>query len=287
MQNSIRHNLSLNKSFQKVPRRKDEPGKGGFWKINPQYVDMLENGILKKRRASVRENIAPSPPLKRIKSEPDDLYNPVKPSCSGYRTDVGLVTVKTEPGITDSRCLQLGDIGEGLDFSWSSILNQDIEVGGVRIKTEDIINETEQAANTITSLSPPPSDSSSDVSFDDLLNNEFVTEEMDLPLDLTTGNGLDLTIQGTGIRPPNWWEESLNSSKGLIQAYENRNNSGLNTPIGASPMHESVESEIISHHHHHPWAEDKTDLDQAIAAFDIDNLFPVEAHVPSPKQLTS
>lgn len=49
-QNSIRHNLSLNKCFIKVPRQKDEPGKGGFWKIDPEYAERLLTGAYKKRR---------------------------------------------------------------------------------------------------------------------------------------------------------------------------------------------------------------------------------------------
>ncbi|SPO21837.1 uncharacterized protein UTRI_01330_B [Ustilago trichophora] len=44
-QNSIRHNLSLNKSFIKIEREANMPGKGGWWGIKTGHEDRFQNGL--------------------------------------------------------------------------------------------------------------------------------------------------------------------------------------------------------------------------------------------------
>ena len=43
LQNSIRHNLSLNEMFVKIPRSIGESGKGCYWTVNPDYEHILSD----------------------------------------------------------------------------------------------------------------------------------------------------------------------------------------------------------------------------------------------------
>ncbi|OZJ06448.1 hypothetical protein BZG36_00596 [Bifiguratus adelaidae] len=57
-QNTIRHNLSLNQCFKKVPKKDSGPqnkGKGGYWTIDSAYMDHFSNGAFARGSVTKRK----------------------------------------------------------------------------------------------------------------------------------------------------------------------------------------------------------------------------------------
>ncbi len=64
--NSVRHNLSLNECFIKLPKALGRPGKGHYWTIDPASEYMFEEGSFRRRprgfrRKALKNYGAPGP----------------------------------------------------------------------------------------------------------------------------------------------------------------------------------------------------------------------------------
>lgn len=81
-QNSIRHNLSLNKAFEKVPRKPNEPGKGMKWRISKNYQSDFLNKWRSGKIGKIRRGSSVSRQLQlhmsKFNSLPVSDYSPSK-----------------------------------------------------------------------------------------------------------------------------------------------------------------------------------------------------------------
>ncbi|XP_038642187.1 forkhead box protein A2-like [Scyliorhinus canicula] len=105
-QNSIRHSLSFNDCFVKVPRSPDKPGKGSYWTLHPDSGNMFENGCYLRRQ-------------KRFKCQKEKLLSrpPLEPGVKGLESgvegkdsspsseDTGSSRSDTSPGSEEQRTL--------------------------------------------------------------------------------------------------------------------------------------------------------------------------------------
>lgn len=242
----------------KVARNKNEPGKGGFWKIDPAYADMFVDGVFKRRRGVNTQKPSKKSSLKSCKkamskrssdSLKDTLSKQDQDDEPWAKKKFKPVKIKIERQddnddnefFTEEEIAPFsGGIKE--EFSWMTVLTNDEIDESIReiadahgISFDSSIPVTSLSGfTTPVCLSPSPSHDSTD-------GDTFQIEP-----------DLDLTIRGIGILPP---RENLAtpSPTTLTDAAQ----SVFNMPPSPPSMNEEE----------HPWAETDKDF---IDCFELD-----------------
>lgn len=208
-----------------MPRQKDEPGKGGFWKIDPQYAERLLSGAYKKRRMPP---VQINPALQnRLKV---NLQPPTTGSCSPTESKIGF-RVNTESQLL----LREFEESTGADQKWDPNLAEGTMLDSWPVVRGRGGNKRKQSLTSRNGVTKAPRRSSSpllsgdeqkeigplkgDFDWDALLDSALSGE-----LSLDGGEPLspimkdeDLTVRGTHICP-------------------------VEVPVGASELHVLVEA---------------------------------------------
>ncbi|CAO3587107.1 unnamed protein product [Absidia cylindrospora] len=221
-QNSIRHNLSLNKAFIKVPRQKDEPGKGAFWAIDPNVDPQFLNGIYKRNKRS-------SPQQKPISSDSNNNDNaptnttvntpapgndddlPSSPTTS-TSTEPPLKRIKTEqapPSSPISSSLAVSDVNTN-QMQTAEMKNEQDDI----VKMEATENTKTNASPPLISTLPPPlplPPSSSSISSSSTVNTSEVNQTH--TKDISPPPPPPPPVTTTAIIPPGQMSASASASQ--------------------------------------------------------------------------
>ncbi|CAO3607034.1 unnamed protein product [Mucor fragilis] len=193
-QNSIRHNLSLNKAFVKVPRGDAEPGKGAFWTIDSNAETQFTNGVYKRnKRAGAPLSSSSSSQAttqahksdtventrKKIKKEhhhskldPEDPHEEENEETTGSAMNVVTTKVEDNSAITLDAPKEATTDSSMPDAGQPATVISEVTASSLQ---QEIINTSTSKAES-SSSTPPPSSTTTSKKTPNIISAEVLTE---------------------------------------------------------------------------------------------------------------
>ncbi|XP_017537527.1 forkhead box protein F2 [Pygocentrus nattereri] len=125
--NSVRHNLSLNECFIKLPKGLGRPGKGHYWTIDPASEFMFEEGSFRRRPRGFRRKCQVLKPMYRMMNGLGigsallpQAFDFQTPACHANGYNLDMMTGSVTGGGYDP--ISIGHYGQHMSSSQSSAM---------------------------------------------------------------------------------------------------------------------------------------------------------------------
>ncbi|KAI8078785.1 fork head domain-containing protein [Halteromyces radiatus] len=104
-QNTIRHNLSLNRCFRKLPKSvlgDGTKGKGGYWTIDPNHMAKFKNGAFARGSSSTLRRKSNTEEVLEDSNVPDERQEQTKSQETSQKPSIDLPSKTVQPSLMNS-----------------------------------------------------------------------------------------------------------------------------------------------------------------------------------------